>query len=86
MIYYLGHVLVAQLDRALDSDSKGQRFESSRARHPAHNEFRANSKKFIMCWFLFLIKQVISDTVLLTRYKITNKLDANIPAVVLCYH
>ena len=24
---------VAQLDRALDSDSKGQRFESSRARH-----------------------------------------------------
>ena len=26
------HVSVAQLDRALDSDSKGQRFESSRAR------------------------------------------------------
>ena len=29
------HVPVAQLDRALDSDSKGQRFESSRVRHVA---------------------------------------------------
>ncbi len=28
-------VLVAQLDRALDSDSKGQRFKSSRAHHVA---------------------------------------------------
>lgn len=27
------YVPVAQLDRALDSDSKGQRFESSRVRH-----------------------------------------------------
>ena len=32
------HVVpVAQLDRALDSDSKGQRFESSRVRHVAAN-------------------------------------------------
>ncbi len=32
-------MLVAQLDRALDSDSKGQRFESSRARHKQQHPF-----------------------------------------------
>lgn len=30
----LSYALVAQLDRALDSDSKGRWFESSQARHP----------------------------------------------------
>ena len=28
------HALVAQLDRALDYESRGREFESSRARHP----------------------------------------------------
>ena len=32
-VFFPGIAPLAQLDRALDSDSKGQRFESSRARH-----------------------------------------------------
>ena len=43
-------VPVAQLDRALDSDSKGQRFESSRVRHVgtsyARSDFLLHKKSF----------------------------------------
>ena len=43
------YVPVAQLDRALDSDSKGQRFESSRVRHksPENTVFSG------LCFFAF---------------------------------
>ena len=44
--YMLKFVPVAQLDRALDSDSKGQRFESSRVRH---------EKPFLKGFFISLV-------------------------------
>ena len=36
-VLFTSRAPLAQLDRALDSDSKGQRFESSRARHSYFN-------------------------------------------------
>ena len=50
LCYYTNVVPVAQLDRALDSDSKGQRFESSRVRHVgtsyARSDFLLHKKSF----------------------------------------
>lgn len=36
LLYLCAHALVAQLDRVLDSGSKGRRFESSRAHKPVY--------------------------------------------------
>ena len=62
------YALVAQPDRALDSDSKGRWFESSQARHQMDTKKMYSPKTSVIPRFLLSIKQFL--TVQIHRCKI----------------
>lgn len=58
----LSYALVAQLDRALDSDSKGRWFESSQARHQVDTKKMYPEKTSVTPRFFAVCRAILSSS------------------------